>query len=140
MDLKHQLLPGLLALFLLVGCTREIPVRRTVVHDGKVFEMGASEPFTGIVTGKAAAGNRSEPWTYHKVYRDGVLNGDSRFWHPNGRLASVEPYRDGRINGILTRYDENGKIRSRVHLVDGLRGGEHGEFFFASTHKDRRYR
>ena len=126
---------GFLAILLMVGCTREIPAQQTYVHGGKIYEVGADEPYTGIVKGKTAEGKSSEPWTYEKVYQDGILNGDCRFWHANGKLASIEPYRNGRINGIMTRYAENGKILYRVHLVDGMRGGEHGEFFFAAARK-----
>lgn len=120
----------LLAAFLCSACTRETPVQQTVVRHGRLYEKGASVPFTGAVTGEGQEGYRSGICTYRKTYRDGILNGNSYFWHPNGHLESIEPYRDGKINGVLTRYDENGRVLARVHLVDDQRGGEHGEIFW----------
>ncbi|MBI9083187.1 MAG: hypothetical protein JEZ11_06275 [Desulfobacterales bacterium] len=130
--MKHRYLfvSILLAVSLFSACTREIPVQQTVVRHGLLYEKGKAEPFTGVITGEAREGYRSTICTYRKAYRNGIMNGDCCFWHPNGHLESIEPYRDGKINGVLTRYDENGRVLVRAHLVDGQRGGEHGEIFW----------
>ena len=134
--MKHRYLfvSALVAVLLFSACTLEVPVEQTIVRHGRLYTKKAPEPFTGFVTGKGREGYRSEVCTYRKRYRDGLLEGESRFWFPDGQLESIEPYLQGKINGIVTRYDKKGRVMARIHLVNGQRGGEHGEVFW---HRNR---
>ncbi|MFH1985581.1 MAG: hypothetical protein ABIL58_27410 [Pseudomonadota bacterium] len=117
----------------LVGCRSEIPEDKTIVKNGRLYRTGdAAEPFSGIVTGIDREPG-SPPLSFRKRYVNGLRQGDSNYFYPNGKLARQEPYKDDRINGILTCYYENGRLQGRAHVVDGERGGEHGEVFFPLT-------
>ena len=123
------------ALILLMACTSEIPKKQTSVKSGLVYQKGSQEPFTGFVTGTSREGYRDQKCRYKKQYKDGLLNGRTEFFYPNGKLESIEPYKDGELHGIVTRYYDSGKIRARIHFVDGLRGGDKGEMFWDNKGK-----
>lgn len=118
-----------LVLFIL-ACTREIPIQEVRVKQGVVYQKGDEDPYSGFIVGKGSEGYRNQKCQFKKQYKDGVLNGRSKFFYPNGKLESIEPYKNGELHGIVTRYYDNGKIRARIHVVDGLRGGDKGEMFW----------
>lgn len=97
---------------------------------GLLYRKGQLEPFTGYVVGKNREGYRSTTCRFKKLYKNGLLNGRSEFYYENGKLESIEPYKDGELHGMVTRYYDNGKIRSRIHFVNGMRGGDKGEMFW----------
>lgn len=115
---------------MLMGCTSEISVKETRIHDSLLYQKGQEEPYTGYVVGKSRESYRRETCRFKKLYKDGRLNGRSEFYYDNGKLESIEPYKDGELHGVVTRYYNNGKIRSRIHFVDGMRGGDKGEMFW----------
>jgi antitoxin component YwqK of YwqJK toxin-antitoxin module len=116
-------------LLLPLGC-QEISTKETVFKRGLLYKIGEREPFTGVVTGFSREGYRKRKMKFEKRYQDGIRQGDTRFWYPNGKLESVEPYTHGKINGVITRYHEDGKIKSRIHIVNNQRGGSRGEQFW----------
>ena len=127
------LLLGLL--FLISACTPKVDQSEIIMRDNIVYLKGHHEPFSGIVVGKGKEDYRKFVSTYEKHYKNGLLNGDSKYWYENGKLESRVPYKMGEINGIVTRYYENGKVKARIHFVDGLRGGEKGEMFWDENGK-----
>ena len=126
--LRHLL--WILLVCALPGCTKEVPHNKTYTRNGLLYEVGKNEPFSGCVVGEGREGYRHKALRFRKKYKDGLQNGDTRFWYENGQLESVEPYRDGKINGMLARYYENGQIKTYIHLVNGQRGGYKGEMFW----------
>ncbi len=121
----------------LAGCTTKIPKKETKFSDGLIFRKGEAEPFSGIVLGKTTSGS-GETLTYEKRYKNGILNGEASYYYDNGNLERMEPYKNGKINGILTTYYKNGQPKSKVHLVDGQRGGTSGEVFFINEGKGQK--
>ena len=115
---------------MLMGCTSKISAQDSRVMRGLLYRKGQSEPYTGYVVGKSREGYRSETCRFKKLYKNGLLNGRSEFYYENGKLESIEPYKDGELHGMVTRYYDNGKIRSRIHFVNGMRGGDKGEMFW----------
>ena len=124
-----------LLVLLVVSCAREIPVQQVRIRRGLVYQKGADEPFSGFVTGISREGYRDQKCRFKKRYKDGVLNGRSEFYYPNGKLESIEPYENGELNGIVTRYYDSGQIRARIHFVEGMRGGDKGEMFWDENGK-----
>jgi antitoxin component YwqK of YwqJK toxin-antitoxin module len=122
-------------LLLMTACTNKVSEAKTIHHGQLLYEVGSDLPFTGIVTGKAREGYRRQICTFEKQYRDGRLDGFSRYWYPNGKLESVVPYKNGELNGIVTRYYANGMLKAKIHFVDGMRGGSKGEFFWSPDGK-----
>lgn len=122
-----------LTVLLAAGCRSEITDTQTVLKDGRLYRIGDATPYTGRVTGTEKTGAH-ETLRFVKSYEAGQLQGDSYYYYANGNIARKEPYRNGKVNGIASYYYESGRIRARVHLVDGLRGGEHGEAHFPDAH------
>lgn len=123
------ILPWLLVLAI-CSCTSEISEPETFHRNGLVYKKGREEPFTGFVVGRVREGYRPQIYRYKKEYEDGILNGMSKFWYPNGQLESVEPYVNGKIHGVVTRYYDTGQIRALLHFAKGMRGGIKGEMFW----------
>lgn len=121
----------LVASALLSACSTEIDISKTMQRNGRIYQIGSDEPFTGYVVGKGRnEGYRRHGYTFKKAYQDGVLHGKSYFYFPNGKIESVEPYEGGILDGVVTRYYDNGQVRARIHFVDGYRGGSKGEMFW----------
>jgi hypothetical protein len=118
-------------LWMLCSCTTtEISKSQTIIRKGVLYQRGETNPYSGFVIGKDHKGYRGKVRQFKKQYKDGVLYGKSEFWYSNGKLEGIELYKDGKIHGITSRYYDNGQIRSRIHFVNGLRGGSKGEFFW----------
>jgi antitoxin component YwqK of YwqJK toxin-antitoxin module len=120
---------------ILCSCDGQVSSRQIVVRNGIVYEIGSTKPFSGFVTGKDRKGYQGAVRYYKKHYRAGVLDGKSEYRYANKRLEGIEPYKDGKIHGMVSRYYDNGQIRSRVHFVNGLRGGSKGEMFWSKSGK-----
>ncbi|MCP4694812.1 MAG: hypothetical protein GY859_42685 [Desulfobacterales bacterium] len=124
-----RLLFAAIVMFQFTACTTKIPKNQTIARDGHIFRKGEAEPFSGIVMGKTFS-ESGEALTYEKRYKNGILNGETKYYYDNGNLERMEPYTDGKINGIMTTYFKDGQPKSKAHLVDGQRGGSSGEIFY----------
>jgi hypothetical protein len=124
-----------LTILMIFGCQAEIPRSETVVRRGVVYQKGEEKPFSGYVVGRAREGYRPQIYRYKKQYKDGILNGMSQFWYPNGKLESVEPFVDGKINGNVIRYYRDGQMKSRIPMKNGMRSGGAGELFWDKNGK-----
>jgi len=124
--------PILLILLLvsLVSCTQEVLQSDTVTMDGLVYKVGEDHPFTGTVLGRGREDYRRVAYDFKKEYKNGVLDGETVFMYPDGKLESKIPYKNGKVNGFAMRFWPNGKPKARIHFVDGLRGGLKGEMFW----------
>jgi antitoxin component YwqK of YwqJK toxin-antitoxin module len=126
----YAVLLSLLMCLAVVSCTREVEERDTVERGGLLYEIGAENPFTGIVNGRGREDYRNKAYDYKKQYKDGVLDGETVFYYSNGKMESKIPYKNGEINGFMMRYWPNGRPKARIHFVNGLRGGLKGEMFW----------
>ena len=122
-------------ILILFACQAEIPKSETVIRKGIVYQKGDEKPFTGFVVGRGQEGYRPQIYRYKKEYKDGILNGQTKFWYPNGKLESVEPYVKGKINGNVIRNYRNGQMKSRIPMKNGMRCGGAGELFWDKTGK-----
>jgi antitoxin component YwqK of YwqJK toxin-antitoxin module len=129
---KKWLIWGLLPLFILIstGCTKEIASHRTVVRRGLLYRVGGETPFTGLVIGKGREARHTQAMIFRRSYKDGLLDGETYFYYPSGKLESMVPYKEGKIHGAVICYWPNGKPKSRIHFVKGLRGGTGGEMYW----------
>ena len=136
----HLFRAMLIALFLLslCSCDEHLDMTQISLRNGIAYKKGETRPFSGFIVGKDHKGYQGAPRHYKKRYENGVLNGKSEYWFQNDKLEGIEYYEDGRIHGIASRYYDNGKIRSRIHFVNGLRGGSKGEMFWDRNGKLRK--
>lgn len=129
------------AVFLMLnvtGCSKEVAARDTVVRDGRLYLRGGDQPFTGFVLGKSREGYRTRTCAFKKEYKDGLLDGMTYFYFPNGKIESKVPYEGGEINGYFMRYWDNGKPRARIHFLNGMRGGSKGEMYWDNDGNKKR--
>ena len=129
----HKLFTVFLSLVIciaVVGCTRQVEERNMVAREGLIYEMGSEHPFSGTVSGRGCEDYRKKAFDFKKHYKNGVLDGDTVFFYPNGKLESKVPYKNGKVNGFMVRYWPNGRPKARIHFVDGMRGGLKGEMFW----------
>lgn len=124
-----------LTILMILGCQAEITKSEMVVRRGVVYQNGEEKPFSGYIVGRAREGYRPQIYHYKKRYKDGLLNGMTKFWYPNGKLESVEPYVDGKINGNVIRYYRNGQMKARIPMKNGMRSGGAGELFWDKNGK-----
>ena len=123
---------GLVPLFVLisVGCTKEISMQSTVIRRGLLYRIGGETPFTGQVIGKGRESRHTRTMIFRKSYKNGLLDGETFYYYPNGKIESIVPYTNGKLHGALVCYWPNGKPKSRIHFENGLRGGVRGEMFW----------
>jgi len=122
-----------LSMFLLVcivSCTQEINESITVERNSLLYKMGEDHPFSGVVIGRGREDYRRKAYDFRKEYKDGILDGETVFLYPNGKLESKVPYKKGLVNGFMVRYWPNGRPKARIHFVNGMRGGVKGEMFW----------
>jgi antitoxin component YwqK of YwqJK toxin-antitoxin module len=119
-----------LGVLLLTACSTEIPQTEVCERGGLVFEIGAKEPFSGIVVGRGRESYHKRRLKFERAYINGLQEGATKYWYDDGQLESVIPFKKGRVEGIVLRYYPSGKKRSKVHYVNGLRGGKAGEMFW----------
>lgn len=119
-----------LLIMFLAGCSKEVRKQDTVMRGGLLYEMGEDDPFAGIVVGKGREPRHTQRMSYKKTYKNGVQDGETIFYYPNGKVESMVPYTNGEINGSLMTYWPNGRPKSRIHFIHGMRGGARGEMFW----------
>jgi len=74
-------------------------------------------------------GTANKLWQ-QKTYREGVLDGVSKFWHPGTNiLQRLETWRNGVLDGPYATWLSNGKRESRGMCRDGLRTNTTWEFW-----------
>lgn len=73
--------------------------------------------------------NRVGKWLYfnddgktvmtEENYENGILNGVSKTFYPNRKLAEVKVYKNGKLEGNLKRYADNGVLIDDLNYSDG---------------------
>jgi antitoxin component YwqK of YwqJK toxin-antitoxin module len=73
--------------------------------------------------------NRVGKWLYfnedgktimtEENYENGALNGISKTFFPNGKLAEVKNYKNGKLEGGLKRYADNGNLLDDLSYSNG---------------------
>ena len=84
-------------------------------NKGIVFVAGEETPFTGIVENyKTSEGDKT---LSGKVpFKDGLMEGTSKLFYSNGKMASVATFKKGKIEGVQKDYYESG-IRKRENFL-----------------------
>ena len=119
----------LLTIFLLVSslafsAERLVKIENTYMDNkGIVFVAGEETPFTGIVENyKTSEGDKT---LSGKVpFKDGLMEGTSKLFYSNGKMASEATFKKGKIEGVQKDYYENGKLKIELPLdKNGLVNG-----------------
>lgn len=62
-------------------------------------------------------------------YRNDTLEGERKYFYPNGKVESVEQYKRGVIEGKFQKFYENGALRVEQTYVNGALNGESIGFY-----------
>jgi TonB family protein len=56
-------------------------------------------------------------------YKNGVRDGEAKFYRENGNIKQELSYFNGRVNGLVLNYDETGTLREMFSIENGKREG-----------------
>ncbi|MCC7374594.1 MAG: toxin-antitoxin system YwqK family antitoxin [Verrucomicrobiales bacterium] len=121
----------------------ETPREQLVRRDGQWWTHDGDHAFTGILVetydngflkSRSAVTNgllegRSEGWypdgqqQIVEHFRRGTSHGPRQKWYPNGRILSESTIADGRIEGVFQRWHENGVLAERMEMKAGVPDG-----------------
>ncbi|MCB9897505.1 MAG: toxin-antitoxin system YwqK family antitoxin [Planctomycetes bacterium] len=126
--------PGVLLLFLAVGCASPDAPRLRVVpadqtgsfttwwSDKVVKEEG--NYLHGKREGHVRAYHENGDLQFEGDFVEGVPEGELEFYDPTGRHERTEQWHDARLEGLQTRYDPDGGV---LATTEYHRGNPHGE-------------
>jgi uncharacterized protein len=89
-----------------------------------VWVNAAQQPFTGIMTEHDKDGHLLSEVSLQQ----GLAEGWSKAWHPNGQLEMEEYFDAGKSHGRRRRYHPNGKLRSVANIEHGVLQGTFEEY------------
>jgi antitoxin component YwqK of YwqJK toxin-antitoxin module len=121
----------------------EVAREALALRDGRLYRLGATTPFTGVVTerhGDGALRSRSgvvdgrlhgvsESWHTNgqmqarEHFSAGVSHGPRIKWHPNGQTLSEATIIEGRIEGVFRRWHEDGALAEEIPMKAGQPDG-----------------
>ena len=81
-------------------------ISKTIVFDGKLYEMDKDKPFTGIVFNAYPNGERE----YQGEYKRGKPNGLLIYWNENGKKMREGELKSGAQMGRWKYYDNEGDL------------------------------
>ena len=106
---------GALIVHALLTPPREATRSELDLHEGVLFFHGEKRPYNGLLVEDFSKGVRK----LAIEVRDGKVNGFSRGWYENGRLAVEEHFVAGVSEGVRTRWHRNGQKQSEEHIEGG---------------------
>ena len=96
----------LIALLLIVGCSKPIDLDTLIEEDGLKYHPETKELYSGKVFSNYMGGNKKLDGSY----KDGKFDGLFTLWHENGQKKREDTYKDGEVFP-LECWDEDGNIK-----------------------------
>jgi antitoxin component YwqK of YwqJK toxin-antitoxin module len=62
-------------------------------------------------------------------YNKGLLEGNTIYYHPNGRVWKLIPYHNNQVDGTAEYYLDNGQLLQTIHLCNGILNGSSLRFW-----------
>lgn len=59
----------------------------------------------------------------YEHYKNGVLDGESKTFYPNGQVTEILNYKNGKLHGNIKHYTKKGTILDDVNYVEGILHG-----------------
>ena len=104
--LVNSIFIGLLLFGYSCSKKQEVHIAKTLVFDGKLYEMDKELPFSGVIYNTYASGKRE----YEGVYVKGRPNGLLIYWYENGQKMREGKLNNGSPNGRWKYYNQNGSV------------------------------
>ena len=120
-----------------ISC-KENPVETVAVRDdeGRLerFERNKKDfAKEGLYQKLSPEGKLLEEAHYHL----NVLEGEKKYFYPNGSVESVEMYKNGQFDGKFKKFFENGKIQLEQDFVNGTMQGFSIRYYPNGTVEER---
>jgi YD repeat-containing protein len=121
-------------IFLLVSCSNEIELNKTVERNGLVYEINNTTPYTGTVFSYHENGQIKSK----EIYKDGLKSGVNEYFYSNGQVKQISNFFEGVLqDGQHTQYFKDGKVAKTWKLLNGkLEGVE--EIFYENGQLETR--
>ncbi len=97
---------------------------------GNIFYVKATQkPLTGTLIRTYPTGEKLA----ESVFVDGILNGESRGFSLDGKLAHTVQFKNNQKDGLMRQYDEKGVVRSEITYKSDLLHGESRLYYPSKT-------
>ncbi len=97
-----------------------------IAKEGNIFYVKETrQPLTGTLIRNYANGSKLA----ESVFENGILNGESRGFDPDGKLAHTVEFKNNLKDGVLKQYDENGVVRLEARYKADKLDGETKTYF-----------
>ena len=107
-----------------------IPEHFVDVSDGKFTKNQDTIFYSGhLFSGYLVSINEHKDTLLKIGYLNGLLNGWTKKWYPNGRVMELRLYGDGKKEGIHRGWWENGEPKFSYHFLNDEFEGEITEWF-----------
>jgi hypothetical protein len=87
-----------------------------IKRDGLIYEVGATDPYTGHITMSDVHGAKES----ERTYIGGKLNGIETIWYRSGEKSYQAYYKDNLRHGPMTLWERNGWVSSLVCYENGV--------------------
>ena len=115
----------ILCLLILIACSQEDSVNKTVIRDDITYQddltyhKQSDEPLTGI----AVWFHENGELRWKQNFLDGKQEGLGEWRYDNGQLRWTQNWKDGEQNGLWEMFRRNGQLRMTENYKNGLRDG-----------------
>ena len=132
----------LLALFVMCSAlsfsAKVIKSTNVEVKGNIVYEAGQSTAYTGVIE----TYNEKNILLAKAEFKNGIQDGSSKIFFPNGKLYSEASFKNGEQVGVQKDYYENGKLKMETSFKNGQQSGpakaydENGKLVQQATFKN----
>ena len=110
----------LLALFVMCSAlsfsAKVIKANNAEVRENNiVYEAGQNAPYTGFIE----TYNEKNVLLARSEFKNGIQDGSSKIYFPNGKLYSEASFKNGKQVGVQKDYYENGKVVQQATFKNG---------------------
>ena len=110
----------LIALLLIVGCSKPINDETLIEKDGLKYHPETKELFSGEVFSLYVGGKKE----FEGSYKDGIMLSKMEWdWYENEQKKRKKTYKNGKLNGLYTEWYENGQKEYESNWKDGKEDG-----------------
>ena len=113
----------LLALFVMCSAlsfsAKVIKATDIDVKGNVVYEAGQNAPYTGFIE----TYNEKNVLLARSEFKNGIQDGSSKIYFPNGKLYSEATFQNGKQVGVQKDYYENGKLQGEATYKNGQLDG-----------------
>ena len=113
----------LLALFVMCSAlsfsAKVIKATDIDVKGNVVYEAGQNAPYTGFIE----TYNEKNVLVARTEFKNGIQDGSSKIYFPNGKLYSEASFKNGKQVGVQKDYYENGKLQGEATYKNGQLDG-----------------